>query len=112
MKLYLIPDGEQIVFKAYCKKCGKDILVFDNNLDGYEQCDRNNKEKENILKEFECERCRRNNYSIAIRYEYPDFQDLREDGIINIDNAFSWIWISLKCNNCGVVYRNLIDFEI
>ena len=32
-------------------------------------------------------------------------------GINEPDNAFTWIWITLKCNNCGKTYKNIVDIE-
>ena len=46
-----------------------------------------------------------------IKYEYPDIQELEELEITEIDNAFTWIWITLECNNCGTRYKNFVDCE-
>ena len=46
-----------------------------------------------------------------IKYEYPDYQELMGLGITEMDNAFTWIWITLECNQCGKRYNNFVDFE-
>ena len=60
---------------------------------------------------FNCSRCKDNNFSISIKYEYPDKDELKELGFKDISNAFTWITISLTCNNCGKKYKKFIDFE-
>ena len=110
-KMYIYSADNRIVLEACCLKCGKNILVFDSNRDGYEQCDCNDSISSTNFKELVCNKCKHNNYSINIKYEYPNIQELEEEGIVNVDNAFTWIWISIKCNECGTEYRKLIDFE-
>ena len=39
------------------------------------------------------------------------YQALKELGFKDISNAFTWITISLTCNNCGKKYKRFIDFE-
>ena len=46
-----------------------------------------------------------------IKYEYPNKNELDMLGINEPDNAFTWIWITLKCNNCGKTYKNIVDIE-
>lgn len=108
--MHLQPINEKIVVDACCKKCGKTISVFDSDLDGYEKsetkCD-----KFILAKPFVCKRCIDNTFSVEIKYEYPDYQELIDLGITEIDNAFTWIWITLKCNQCGKRYCNFVNFE-
>lgn len=58
-----------------------------------------------------CSRCKDSNFSISIKYEYPDKDELKELGFKDISNAFTWITVSLTCNNCGKKYKKFIDFE-
>jgi ribosomal protein L33 len=60
---------------------------------------------------FNCKKCGSNNYSMNIKYEYPNKNELDMLGINEPDNAFTWIWITLKCNNCGKTYKNIVDIE-
>lgn len=64
-----------------------------------------------LTKPFGCKKCTDNNFSVEVKYEYPDYQELMDLGITEIDNAFTWIWITLECNQCGKRYNNLVDFE-
>ena len=109
-KMCVLPKNDRLVIEARCRKCGKVISVFDNSCDGYEQC---GKDQYTLLstESIDCMKCRNGGFSVGIKYEYPNIQELVELGITEIDNAFTWIWITLKCNNCGTRYKNFVDYE-
>lgn len=109
-KMYLSSENDKIVIEVRCKKCGKVISVFDGNYDGYEQCGKD-QTTHVTTKLIDCKKCRNGDFSVNIKYEYPDIQELKELEITEIDNAFTWIWITLVCNNCGTRYKNFIDCE-
>lgn len=109
-KIYLSSEDDKVVLEARCKKCGKHILVFDSYCNGYGRCGKM-KYEFTKLKPIACKKCKDNDFSIVIRYEYPDVQELEELGINEMDNAFTWIWITLECNKCGTKYRNFVEFE-
>ncbi len=106
----LFPKNDTIVLKACCKKCGRNITVFDSRCDGYEH-DKNYHNAEMIAEQFKCKKCQNTSFLVRIKYEYPDIQELQKLGIIEVDNAFSWIWITLECDKCGTKYKNFLDFE-
>lgn len=108
---YIYAKDDKIVLEAKCKCCGKKIVLFHSSIDGYAQCQKNIKKNISSLKSFDCIKCKQNNFAVIIKYEYSDLQELKEEGIDNIDNAYSWIWISLKCNECNTKYRKFFDFE-
>lgn len=114
---YLSEDNDSISLAAKCLKCGRLIKIFNSRLDGYDaNCEDDNTlrtiNKNNIKSiPFNCSRCKGNNFSISIKYEYPDEDELKELGFKDISNAFTWITISLTCNNCGKKYKKFIDFE-
>ena len=60
-------------------------------------------------KNVECIKCRGTSFSVDVTYEY--LEELKELGTAETDNAFTWIWVTLKCRGCGTVYRNFIDYE-
>ena len=110
-KMFLCPENDKIVFEARCKKCGKVIQVFDSSSDGYGQC---GKKLPNICvsnRPVDCIKCRSESFSVTIKYEYPDVQELQELAISDVDNAFTWIWITLECNSCGAKYKRFLDCE-
>lgn len=106
-KMYLSPENDKAVIEVRCLKCGKIISVFDSSCDGYEQCGKD-QPIHVPTKPIDCKKCRDGSFSVSIKYEYPNIQELE---IAEIDNAFTWIWITLKCNNCGTRYNNFIDYE-
>ena len=106
----LIPENGEIGLKVRCKKCGRVISVFDSCCDGYEQC--GNYQSTHIsTKPVDCMKCQNDCFSVDVKYEYPDIQELEELEITAIDNAFTWMWITLACNRCGAIYKNFIDYE-
>ena len=43
-----------------------------------------------------------------MKYEYAALDEIDAD---KIDNAFTWIWITLECNLCHTKYKNFISYE-
>ena len=102
------PNG-QVTLTARCKECGRNILVFDSAAMGYDR--ERETAKPSAGSPMACRRCRGNDFSVSIRLEYPDDSELQELDILEPDNAFSWIWVTLKCNTCGKKYQSFIDYE-
>lgn len=109
-KMHLLPANENMRLEARCRKCGNTIVVFDQNCDGYNQlgCEQYIPV---TAKAVICKKCLGNHFSIRIRYEYPDIQELRDLGINEVENAFTWIWVKLICSKCESNYPNFIDWE-
>ena len=110
-KMFLYPENDKLVFEVRCRKCGKVIAVFDSSCDGYEQCGKKSKNICVSTQPIDCVKCQSKSFSVTVKYEYSDVQELQELEISDIDNAFTWIWITLKCNKCGTRYKNFIDCE-
>jgi len=110
-KMFLSPENNIIAMEVRCQKCGRVIPVFNSSIDGYEHCDEKQKNICVLTRSLDCKKCQNNSYSVFIKYEYPAEQELRELEISDIDNAFSWIWITLECNNCGTKHKNFVDCE-
>lgn len=112
-KMELLPSIKTAL-EARCKRCGKIISVFDSSLDGYgpqAQCVINEEKIGALPSAIDCVKCRSNSFSVSIKYEYSGLRELQELGLTDVDNAFTWIWITLVCNKCGANYKNFIDFE-
>ena len=109
-KMHIIPENNQIVLKVRCKKCGRVISVFDSNCDGYEKCGINSPTQA-LAQPINCMKCHNGCFSVDVKYEYCDIHELEEREIEKIDNAFTWVWITIKCNKCGAIYKNFIDYE-
>ena len=109
-KMRLYPENDETIMEVRCRKCGKTVLVFDSSCDGYAKC---GKDRHTLAatKLIDCKVCHHGSFFVDIKYEYPDIQELKELEITEIDNAFTWIWISLECSNCGTRYKNFVDCE-
>ena len=111
-KMYLVPKNEWMAVNVQCTKCNKMISVYDSNSDGYDNVEYHQYTiKRDQPQIVFCKKCRGSNFSLSIKYEYSGIQELRELGIMEIDNAFSWIWCTLECINCGTKYRHFVDHE-
>ena len=116
-KLYLVQnENDFVILKVRCKKCDKIVSVFDSRCDGYDMiCGVYDTYKKNqlpyITTPINCKKCGENSYSVEIKYEYPDIEDIESIKVTDQDNAFSWIRVSMKCNKCRTKYKNFIDFE-
>lgn len=109
-KMHLFSENDRIVIEARCRKCGRVIPLFDSGSDGYEKC--GNKQYTPMpMKPVDCKKCQNGGFSVRIRYEYPDIQELKELEVPEIDTAFTWIWITLVCNKCGARYEKFVDCE-
>ena len=109
-KMYLYPEKYKIAIEARCRQCGKVISVYDSSLDGYERYVIGEPVDE-LSHPITCKKCQSNTFSVGIKYEYPDVQELKELGIADICNAFTWRCVSLKCKKCRTKYKNFIECE-
>ena len=105
-------NGGKIALKVNCNKCGNEILIFNSECDGYDrECEGiSNSGDVNTLEfaQFKCKCCLGNSFSIKVKYEYAALDETDTD---KIDNAFTWIWITLECNLCHTKYKNFISYE-
>lgn len=108
-KMHLYSETGKIMIEAFCKKCGKIISVFDSGSDGYDQYGGAYVHDKSQM--LVCPKCSYNHFVVNVKYEYPEIQELYDIGRTEIDNDFSWIWITLECNRCGSKYNNFVDFE-
>ncbi len=109
---YLYSETGDIRTTLICKECREKLILFDSTIDGYRCCTENLDHK-NIQseKKWNCPKCKGNNFSVYAKYEYPNMEELKELGIKEKDNAFTWIVITVKCNGCGKVYKGFVDFD-
>ena len=110
--LHVYLNGGEIALMVKCDKCENEMLIFNNECDGYDRvCGEfwNNGDV-NILEfaQFKCKCCLGNSFSIEVKYEYAALDEIEDD---KIDNAFTWIWVALECNLCHAKYKNFISYE-
>lgn len=111
-RMSLYPGAEGLAIRAVCAQCGRDILVFDARFDGYDNCFSGTGETSfSTAGSVQCMKCGGGIFSVELRFEYPDRQELADLGCTNPENAFTWIWISLTCSQCGKRYTDFVSHE-
>ncbi len=109
VELYDDKNGMAVILR--CKKCGQEIELFNSLTDGYDRCiEQKTNNIDFDLKFFSCKEDAPT-FSVLVSLEYPPKQELIDTGITDCENAFSLIWISLKCNSCNRVFKNLVNYE-
>lgn len=109
-KMHVLQENDEMFIEAHCKNCGKIISIFNNRQDGYEKY--NGKSlTQRTPAIVHCPQCLESDFSVNIKYEYPAIEELKELGIEEMDNAFTWISINLECCKCGKRYNNFVDYE-
>lgn len=106
---YLLSQNGRVALTARCKECGRNILVFDNASMGYDR--QSETAKPGCGNPMRCRRCGENNFFVSICLEYPDDQDLQDLDTPDTGNAFTWIRVTLKCNNCGNKHSKVLNYE-
>ena len=94
------------------RKCYDHRLPFRIGYACYICCEEKLQHTNIAARPIGCRKCGENDFSVGLRYEYPDTQELKNLGIAEVDNGFTWIWVTLDCNRCSTKYRNFIDFEM
>lgn len=109
----LYDNYARLIVRLRCRKCRQEIEVFNSLTDGYDRCiEEESVDYANIqLQPFCCSAQTHSNFSVEVTFEYPPRQELLDEGILDSDNAFSWIRITLKCNACNKTHKNFVSFE-
>ena len=107
---YIQAESDALAIELRCKKCGEILSVFNSNYDGYDRCIEQGYAKISPRR-FLCRKCSESDFSVRVKYEYPSVEELDELDILEKNNAFTWIWVSLGCNSCGMRYSKFVDYE-
>ncbi len=108
----LCENEHGLIIFLRCKQCGKIIELFSSFTDGYNRCVCEIKPfKVDYLRKLTCGSKTHSDFTVDVVFEYLPENELIEENINMLNNAFSWIWITLKCNNCKKVFRNIVDYE-
>jgi hypothetical protein len=108
---------ERFIFCAVCDKCGKKIAVFDTACDGYDNQIPEKQQTETAgeltgsSEMYKCPKCKEGLFSIKVKYEYSDPEEMKELNLKDESNAFGWIYISLECCSCGKKIGDFLNFE-
>ena len=107
---YLLPKKDRVALRIRCNICGRIINVFDSETDGFYHF-QGVREQNDPNERFYCERCHKETFTIRVKYEYAGLQEMKNLGKNEPENGFSWIQISLQCNNCLKKYTKLLDWD-
>ena len=113
--------GDKFFFlvKAICVDCNTEFLLFDKDYHGWDGylCHNDNVAlvPRPSLESWKCQECDSESHSVVVEFSYGDFDDIKEDlGRIQIDNywdAFEWVCMNIKCDNCGRATSKWVDYE-
>jgi hypothetical protein len=108
------------IIKVICLKCNENYLLFDNNLHGWDGfvCHDYNKPiyPDSELQLWKCTNCNSYNHNLIISINSQGKQDFIDEAgsDFNVDDwveAFDWITISIKCNNCKKEIKEWVSYE-
>jgi len=112
---YLCEEDNAICLSLTCSSCKKSLVLFDNNIDGYDaltvdilSLTTNAYQK---LLSFSCPKCGKESFQVSVEYEHLPKEETDQVGIDDYRNAFQWIRVSLVCNSCRRKFRNFVDLE-
>ncbi len=89
MSLYLGVEG--LALRAACARCERDILVVDAGFDGYDNgFSKTGETPFSTAESIQCIRCGGGVFSVDLRFEYPDEQELADLDCTNPEDAFNW----------------------
>lgn len=106
--------------KAICSKCGEKYLLFDKHFHGWNGFLCHDAEKASLPRPnlvcWKCTSCNSSNHGVSIKISSQGKDDFIEATDGEIDeckwaDAFEWIWITLKCNECSLITENWVDYE-
>ena len=80
------------------------VPLFDSRCDGYANVLDDRQPPAPIpLHPAICPKCRNAAFQLRLSFEYPEAEELA--AFANPGDAFSWIWISMRCTRCHAVFR-------
>lgn len=114
-----IDDGFFFIVKVKCRDCGSEHLLFDKDFHGWDGCVCHDEKDAAMprppLTSWRCRKCDKEKHTIQIQFCYGDevgIQEAIDDGTINNPaDAFEWIYIDIKCENCGLETEKWVDYE-
>lgn len=114
-------SNDQQIVKLICKKCGKEILLFDAGKHGWNGfvCKDDFLNRTEPFVQYRCKKCKRDGFQVVAAISSQGKQDFLEECVSN-DNTFTlddwvdgfeWIDVSLTCCNCQHEAESWIDLE-
>lgn len=98
----LLADGDVLCVALH--QPDGDVPLFDSRCDGYANVLDNRQPPAPIpLHPAICPKCRNAAFQVDLSFEYPDAEEV--SAFANPGDAFTWIWISMRCTRCHAVFR-------
>ena len=98
----LLPLDDALVLALHLPS--GDVPLFDSRCDGYANALDDRQPPAPIpLHPAICPKCRNAAFQLRLFFEYPEAEELA--AFANPGDAFTWIWISMRCTRCHAVFR-------
>lgn len=98
----LLPLNDALVLALHLPS--GDVPLFDSRCGGYANVLDDRQPPAPIpLHPAICPKCRNAAFQVNLSFEYPDAEEV--SAFANPDDAFTWIWISMRCTRCHAVFR-------
>ncbi|HHU28170.1 TPA: hypothetical protein GXZ54_03320 [bacterium] len=96
-----------------CKKCGREILLYDSNIHSYNASKHKKRIKKELYQPFTCEKCDNKYFMVDCEFQYLNevLDDISEVKINNKSSNFDWIVVDLKCQSCLKEYNRFLNHE-
>ncbi|MBN9386225.1 MAG: hypothetical protein J0H74_36035 [Chitinophagaceae bacterium] len=114
-------DGDYfLIVKAACNQCGKEHLIFDAHLHGWNGfvCGRGEEIPERpVSEDWHCNKCGKTDHLMQVSIQSQGQDDfIEEAGEEDFDkddwvDAFGWITIMVECNACKEKNKEWISYE-
>lgn len=114
-------SNDRQIVKLVCPHCGKEITAFDSGKYGWDGfvggCDFVDRSRP--FERYDCPQCRGSLFCVTIHIMSQGKQDFLDECVAYDDyfspedwvNAFEWIDISLRCENCRHKEKEWLDME-
>ncbi len=98
----LLPLDDALVLALHLPS--GDVPLFDSRCDGYANVLNDRQPPAPIpLHPAICPKCRNAAFQVDFSFEHPDAEEV--SAFANPGDAFTWIWISMRCTRCHAVFR-------
>ncbi len=108
------------LIKVNCPKCNEEYTLFDKHYHGWDGflCHDNMKAElpRPKLICWKCRSCKSSTHEVSITLSSQGKDDFVDAADGEYDeskwpDAFEWIWITIKCSECGLVTEDWVDYE-
>ncbi|MZK49960.1 hypothetical protein [Clostridium beijerinckii] len=114
-------SNNKMIVKATCKKCNKEISIFDDGKHGWNGfvCKYDSLDRTQLFEKVICEKCKKDAFVISMEIYSQGKQDFIDECVSNDDSfseedwvdGFEWICISLSCEECSNHSENWMEHE-